>query len=134
MAAGARAGAAQLKLDRSLGSPLFGSWRLEPEADVRHASHGLPGRVLPPLAGARPHAGGSSFLQTKTVVTHNHVHQQPGGAYVFLQDGPEQPVSVYRLDYIDGGAHGIAIHRITGMHASTPQHAYAAGRQLPAAA
>lgn len=74
----------RLKLDRGLGSPLFGSWRLDSEADVRHGAHGLPGRVQPPLAG------GSGFLQTKTVVTHNHVHQQPGGTYVFLQVSCQQ--------------------------------------------
>lgn len=77
--AAAMAPGGRLKLDRSLGSPMFGSWRLDPDADVQHSTHGLQGRVQLPMAG------GNGFLQAKTVYQHDHMHQLPSGIYLFLQ-------------------------------------------------
>jgi hypothetical protein len=99
--------ASRLKLNRDLGNNAFGSWRLDSSSDVRPAVHRLPGRVAPVLAG------GEGFLQTKTVVQYNHLLEQPGGTYVFLQQGAEQP-ALHRLEYKADTA-GIAVHRLTGV-------------------
>ncbi len=58
---------------------MFGSWRLDPDADVQHSTHGLQGRVQALTAG------GNGFLQAKTVYQHDHMHHLPSGIYVFLQ-------------------------------------------------
>lgn len=98
--------AGRLKLDRGRSNNTFGSWRLDSSADVEPAQHRLPGRVAPALAG------GEGFLQTKTVVQFNLLHEQPGGTYVFLQQGQEPP-AVHRVEWKDDAA-GIAVHRLSG--------------------
>jgi hypothetical protein len=84
----------------------FGSWRLDASSEVQPVVHRLPGRVAPVLAG------GEGFLQTKTVLQYNHLHEQPGGTYVFLQQGGQQP-ALHRLEYKADTA-GVAVHRLSG--------------------
>lgn len=103
----------RLKLDRDLSNNTFGSWRLDSSTDVQPAVHRLPGRVVPVLAGSE------GFLQTKTVLQCNHLHEQPGGTYVFMQQGEEQP-ALHRLEYKADTA-GVAVHPLSG--ASTILHA-----------
>jgi hypothetical protein len=105
--------AGRLKLDRDLSNNTVGSWRLDSSTDVQPAVHRLPGRVAPALAGSE------GFLQTKTVLQYNHLHEQPGGTYVFLQQGEQHP-ALHRLEYKADTA-GVAVHRLSG--ASTILHA-----------
>ncbi len=101
--------ARSLKLDRGLSNHVFGSWRLDPDAHVTLGRHALPGRVQPVSAT------GEGFLQTKTVVQHQHLHEQLGRHYVFLQQAQEPP-ALHRIEYKDE-ASGIATHRLTGAFA-----------------
>ena len=98
--------AGRLKLNRDLNNNNFGSWRLDSSTEVQPAVHRLPGRVAPVLAGSE------GFLQTKTVLQYNHLHDQPGGTYVFLHQGGEQP-ALHRLEYKADTA-GVAVHRLSG--------------------
>lgn len=95
-----------LKLDRKLSNHVFGSWRLDSDANAAVSTHLLLGVVRPVSAA------GQGFLQTKTVVTHNHLHEQQGRHYVFLQQGREPP-ALHRVEY-KSDARGIATHRLTG--------------------
>ena len=95
-----------LPIDRSLSNHAFGSWRLDSSAAIKQSSHQLPGRVQ------TVSAGGAGFLQTRTVVQHNHLHQLASGIYVFLQQG-DAPPALFRIEYRDD-ADGVATHRLTG--------------------
>lgn len=101
--------AGRLKLNRDLSNNTFGSWRLDSETDVQPSVHRLPGRVAPALAGSE------GFLQTKTVLQYNHLHEQPRGTYAFLQQGGEQP-ALHRLEHKAETA-GVAVHRLSGASA-----------------
>ena len=96
----------RLKLDRNMSNNTFGSWRLDSATDVQPAVHRLPGRVAPALAGSE------GFLQTKTVLQYNHLHEQPCGTYAFLEQDGQQP-TLHRLEYKADSA-GVAVHRLSG--------------------
>ena len=104
-----------LPIDRSLSNHAFGSWRLDSSAAIKQSSHQLPGRVQ------TVSAGGEGFLQTRTVVQHNHLHQLASGIYVFLQQG-DAPPALFRIEYRDD-ADGVATHRLTGLNTHmTPEN------------
>lgn len=100
----------KLQLNRSLGNTSFGGWKLDSDSVLQHSHHQLAGRVQVPSPG------GSGFLQTKMVVTYNHLHQLQSGIYTFLADGDSEEPCVYRLKYVDSGTHGIASYLVAGAY------------------
>lgn len=98
--------ATTLKLDRGLSNTAFGSWHLDSSADLQPERHQLPGHVATVLAG------GEGFLQTKTVLQQNHLHEQPCGTYVFLCRPLQQLPALHRVEYKDG-APGVATTQLT---------------------
>lgn len=59
-------------------------------------------------------SGGSGFLQTKTVVSCNHIHQLSSGSYIFLAAAEGEAQSIYRLSLSDGDSLSVGIDPVAG--------------------
>jgi hypothetical protein len=114
--------ARKLSIDRSLCCTNFGGWKLSSCDDAPHKQARLPGCIRVPMSG------GSGFLQTKTVVSCNHIHQLSSGSYIFLAAAEGEAQSIYRLSLSDGDSLSVGIDPVAGtiQNRALLHHAWAA--------
>ena len=94
--------AAHLALERAQSNLHFASWRLDSSILRSQRREELPGRVATGELG-----DATDLVHARHAALCNHLAQQPGGAYVLLQD--EEGLGVWRLEQ-----EGAALHRLCG--------------------